>query len=347
MARPIFLSGRVMMDDGTPPPDAVVIERVCSGVVRPEAYTDSKGRFSFQLGQNTAMLADASVGSASDPLDWGNQPSGASGRSGRTVTERDLMACELRASLPGFRSDVVSLAGRRIMDNPDIGVIVLRRLGHVEGTTISMTSLQAPKDAKKAYDKGLEAVRKKKFEEAQTQFEKAVQGHPRYAAAWFELGMIFERLKNPGQARKAYGEALRADSKYVKPYLQLAMLAVQERQWQEAAETTARILKLNPVDFPSAYFYHSVANFNLRNLEAAEKSARAALKLDTQHRVPKLEHLLGVILANQQDYAGAAEHMKSYIERAPDASDVDVVRKQLVEIEKLLAGRAAGQPPQP
>ena len=90
-----------------------------------------------------------------------------------------------------------------------------------------------------------------------------------------------------------------------------------------------------------------MANFNLRNLEAAEKSARAALKLDTQHRVPKLEHLLGVILANQQDYAGAAEHMKSYIERAPDASDVDVVRKQLVEIEKLLAGRAAGQPPQP
>src|SRR5687767_9674838 len=48
--RPVFLSGKVVMDDGTPPPDSVVIERVCGSVVRPEAHTDSKGRFSFQLG---------------------------------------------------------------------------------------------------------------------------------------------------------------------------------------------------------------------------------------------------------------------------------------------------------
>jgi regulator of sirC expression with transglutaminase-like and TPR domain len=87
-----------------------------------------------------------------------------------------------------------------------------------------------------------------------------------------------------------------------------------------------------------------VAQFNLRNMEEAEKSAREALKLDPQHRIPKLEHLLGVILANKADYAGAAAHMKNYIERAPDAADIDTVRKQLVEIEKLLAGRAAAPP---
>src|SRR5688572_19730542 len=51
MQRPIYLSGKVVLDDGTPPPDSVVIERVCNGQPRAEAYTDSKGRFSFQLGQ--------------------------------------------------------------------------------------------------------------------------------------------------------------------------------------------------------------------------------------------------------------------------------------------------------
>jgi len=347
MQRPLFLSGRVMMEDGTPPPDSVVIERVCNGIPRPEAYTDSRGRFSFQLGQNTAMMADASFGSVVDPLDMGRgQSSSAFGRTGRGVSERDLMGCELRASLPGYRSNIVSLAGRRVMDNPDVGTIVLRRLGNVEGTTISMTSLQAPKEAKRAYEKGQEALRRKKWEEAQAQFEKAVQGYPNYAVAWFELGMLYERQKRLEQARQAYGEALRADGKFIKPHLQLAQLAAQERKWQEAADTTERILRLNPFDFPSAYFYHSVANLNLRNLDDAEKSAREALKLDPQHRIPKLEHLLGVILANKADYAGAAEHLKNYIERAPEASDIDTVRKQLVEIEKLLAGRAAAQPPQ-
>src|SRR5689334_21490368 len=35
MERPIFLSGKVVMDDGTPPPESVVIERVCGGNPRP------------------------------------------------------------------------------------------------------------------------------------------------------------------------------------------------------------------------------------------------------------------------------------------------------------------------
>src|SRR5262245_19909823 len=64
--RPIFLSGKVMLDDGTPPPDSVVIERVCNGNPRAEAYTDSKGRFSFQLGQNHGMMQDASMSSSRD-----------------------------------------------------------------------------------------------------------------------------------------------------------------------------------------------------------------------------------------------------------------------------------------
>ena len=44
MPRPIFISGKVMLQDGTPPPDSVVIERVCNGLARPEGYTDSKGQ---------------------------------------------------------------------------------------------------------------------------------------------------------------------------------------------------------------------------------------------------------------------------------------------------------------
>src|SRR5512135_2140316 len=38
--RPVYLSGRVMLDDGTPPPERVSIERVCNGRARREGYTD-------------------------------------------------------------------------------------------------------------------------------------------------------------------------------------------------------------------------------------------------------------------------------------------------------------------
>ena len=48
-----------------------------------------------------------------------------------------------RAQAPGFRSDVVNLVSRNPMDNPDIGLIVLHRMGNVEGTSVSATSLLA------------------------------------------------------------------------------------------------------------------------------------------------------------------------------------------------------------
>jgi len=347
MQRPIYLSGKVVLDDGTPPPDSVVIERVCNGQPRAEAYTDSKGRFSFQLGQNQGVMQDASIGSGADG-GFGETPgvpgqrrnSGMSGMGGRGgLSERDLMGCELRAVLAGFRSESVNLAGRRAFDNPDLGTIVLRRLANVEGTTISAVALQAPKDAKKAYEKGRDLVKKKKVAEAQKEYEKAVQVYPKYSYAWFELGRVHESQNNMEEARKAYAEALAADPKYVSPYRQLANIAFKEQKWQEVADTTDRVLKLDPVDYPDQYFYNSVANYYLKKYDAAERSAREAQKLDPGKRMPKVNHLLGAILIEKQDYTGAAEQIRGYLKMLPADKQDEMAQKQLVELEKALAAK--------
>jgi tetratricopeptide (TPR) repeat protein len=336
-----------MMEDGGPPPESLVIELVCNGVPRPQAYTDSKGRFSFQVGNTPSVMADASTATgAFDPSRGGSSDGSMSGMmSGRGggISEQSLQTCDLRAALPGFRSENVSLSGRRVMDNPDIGTLILKRLGNVEGTTISGTSLNAPKDARKAYEKGRDAVRKKKWEDARPQLEKAVAAYPKYAVAWYELGIVHEQGQQPEEARKAYAQALAADARFVSPYLRLAAMAATERKWQDVADTTDRVIKMNPLDFPSAYLYNSLAYLNLQKLDVAEKSAREAVKLDAQHRIPKAHHLLGVILAQKQDFAGAGEQMKNYLKFAPNAGDTDVVKKQLAEVEKLQGVKVSAQ----
>jgi tetratricopeptide (TPR) repeat protein len=346
MRQPVFLSGRVVLDDGTAPPDTVVIETICGGVIRPQAYTDSKGRFSFQVGQNTNMMMDASVSSAESSFPRAGTGSGGSlpGRMGG----QDMMGCELRATLAGFRSDLLNLSGRRGLDNPEVGTIVLHRLGNVEGTTISLTSIQAPKDAKKAFERGTDALKKKKWADAQKNLEKAVGIYPKYAAAWFELGQAYHVQNNIEQARNAYARSLESDPKFLKPYLQLASISANERKWDEVERYTRELLRLDPVDYAPAYFYNSVANFNLKKFDAAEKSAREGVKLDSLHQFPKMEHVLGVILANKQDYAGAAQFLRNYLEHAPKAQDSDTVRKQLAEVEKFAGPPAAqAQPPKP
>jgi tetratricopeptide (TPR) repeat protein len=345
MRRPVFLSGKVVLEDGTPPPDSVVIERVCNGVARPEGYTDSKGHFGFQLGQNTAMMSDATV--STDASGVYRTPRGSStlgGYSRGDVSQPDLSGCELRASLTGYRSGVVILSGRRIFDNPDVGTLVLRRLGSNAGSTISATSLQAPKDARKAYEKGHEAVGKQKWEAAQKELEKAVGSYPQYAAAWFDLGLCLENQNKPAEARDAYKKAVAADAKFLKPYLCLAQLAVRENKWQDAAQYADSVIKMNPSDVPLAYFYSSLAQYNLQNFDASEKAAREGLKLDPQHRIPKINHILGMALAQKGDFVSSAAEMKSYLQFAPNAKDLDLVKRQLADIERMAAVNAQPQP---
>ena len=120
MPQPIFVSGRVLLEDGTPPTESVVMERVCNGQARSEGYTDSKGYFSFELGrQNNGMLRDASENAADDPF---GSPGGGFGGMPRQSnspgmmmggSDTRFMGCELRARLVGHRSQVVSLAMRR------------------------------------------------------------------------------------------------------------------------------------------------------------------------------------------------------------------------------------------
>jgi tetratricopeptide (TPR) repeat protein len=349
MQRVFFFSGKVMLDDGTPPPDSVVIERVCNGVPRPEAYTDSKGRFHFQLGQNSSMMADAST-SSNDGLFGGGGGGGArpgmpAGMGGPQITERDLMGCELRANLAGFRSDVVSLAGRRSLDNPDVGTLVLHRMAKVDGFTFSATSAYAPKDARKAYEKGKEQNKKHKLEAAEKELRKAVTEYPKYAAAWYELGSVYHQQSKLPEAREAYQESTKADAKFITPYAQLARIAASEGKWEETAGFANQVIKLNPFFSPDLYFLNGVANLNLNKLQEAEENAREALKLDTGHKNPRTLALMGVILAQKADYKGAAENLRTYLKVAPDSPDAGKIRDQLAQIEKQMAAREDGSKP--
>jgi tetratricopeptide (TPR) repeat protein len=336
-----------MVDDGTPPPEPAVIETVCNGSPHAEGYADSKGYFSLELGARNGVIQDASEFSSRSSLN--SAAMGGSGTSSgplgtSTSSDRKYMGCDLQAKLGGYRSQSVSLSGRRSMDNPDIGTILMHRNGATEeGKTVSAVSLLAPKDAKKAYDKGLDAIKKRKFEDAQTNFEKAVEAYPKYAAAWYELGMLQTGQGKPDMARSYFDKALECDSKFVKPYLQISILELQASKWKSLADVTDKLVTLDPFDYPQAFFFNSVANYNLHNWEAAEKSAVAAERLDTRHALPKVSHILGMLLAMKKDYAGAAEEFKTYLKFAPDAEDAAKVRSQLAEVEKITAASAAAK----
>jgi tetratricopeptide (TPR) repeat protein len=335
----IYLTGKVLLDDGTPPPDAVTIERVCNGAPRAEGYTDQKGHFSFQIGQKGPVTPDASEDSSRTPATASPDDLRAAmgpQQPGQTTTiGMQLANCDLRAVLAGYRSDSISLGSRRLLDDPDVGAIVLHRLANVEGAAISLTSLQAPKEARRAYDKALQDLRKSKPEEASVELRKAVDIYPKYAAAWYELGRLQQQGADIAQARQSFAGAIAADAKFISPYLNMAALEAQAENWAALAKIAGALLKLDAVDYPVAYLYDALSNLNLRQIDAAEKSARAGEKLDTAHQYPALERVLARILERKKDYAGAAAHLRAYLILAPNAEDAARIKKDLAELERL------------
>jgi len=322
----MYLSGQVKLADGTVPPERVLIERVCGALIRPEGYTDSKGNFSLQLGErNSSAFMDASV--AGD-----FRLNGAS----RGVTERELAGCEIRANLAGFYSESVVLGFRHVMDDPDVGIIRLRPLANVEGFTFSITSALVPKDARKAYENAAGKMKKERWAEAEKELIKAVKSYPKYATAWFDLGLAYQRQQKLDAAVDAYEQAIQADPKFVNPYGQLAFLAVAQQKWDEGAEYASRMLKLNPYVAADFYFYSAIANYNLGKTEVAEEHVRQAAKIDSGRKLAKVYHLLGVILKDKQDYAGAAESLRLYLKLSPKATDAVAVQADLDEIDKRL-----------
>jgi regulator of sirC expression with transglutaminase-like and TPR domain len=93
--------------------------------------------------------------------------------------------------------------------------------------------------------------------------------------------------------------------------------------------------RLAPLAYPEAYFFSGVANYNLGNMDDAERNMRKFLTLDSEHSKPMAVLYLGDILARKQDFAGAAQQAKAYLALAPNAPNADTVREKLKQLEQL------------
>jgi len=236
--------------------------------------------------------------------------------------------CEVTILLKGYRKVTATLR--------DGAVILLKQIGDPEGSTISMTALHVPKDAAKAHDKGIGALGDGKLAAAQKAFERAVELYPDYAQAWSDLGEVLEQQAKPREAIEACEHALKAEPKYIRPYLQLIRIAVSEKRMEDAAALGERALQLNPVEFPGIYYFDALANYELKHPDIAEKTARRTIDLDKTHEFPAAEEVLGKVLADKGDTRGALDHFTKYVLLAPKADDSAAVHKRIAELETKL-----------
>jgi hypothetical protein len=340
----MFLRGRVATGDGTPVPHDSLVERVCNGRVNQQVYATPRGDFSMQMGTMTDSFLDA-TGDRTSPYGLTSKPS----LSG--IPRRELTSCELRVSVSGFRSNTVILAGLTAFGGAiDVGSIMVQRTMKADGMTLSAAPYKAPKDALKAYERGLAAEKNGKLGNAREYFEKAVEIYPKYAYAWFHLGTVLEAENQKDAARTAYTRATNVDAKYLPPYLSLAVMEYEAGNWTGVVHLTGHILELDllnhesvtgyivdfdPSNCAEAYLYNAMANYQLGKFEDAERNALKAEQRADLSRFPQLHLLLAEIYARKNSYGDAISELQAYLQLVPNAKNAVQVREQLAKLEKL------------
>src|SRR5690606_17770865 len=143
--------------------------------------------------------------------------------------------------------------------------------GGAPDTFVSATSLAAPKKARSAFEKAIKELNKGAGadpQEAVEELEKAVTEYPAYAAAWTILGETKQRMGDPSGAAEAYGKAMEADARYLRPYEPMVLLAVDQQDWARTVQLAGVALGLDQSNIKLQWLY-AVGQFELGNLDEA------------------------------------------------------------------------------
>ena len=128
----LFLHGRVTTDDGSPIPYDVVIERLCNSNVRQQVYAMTGGDFTMELGSRNDSYVDATA-SGSPQFGQANKTTGTG------IPRLELTNCELRASVSGFRSDLMNLVNLDPIGGAvNVGAIMMHRTTKTKGMTVNV-----------------------------------------------------------------------------------------------------------------------------------------------------------------------------------------------------------------
>ena len=311
-AQQIAVIGRLYVDDREAPPEPVQVDYLCRGKTI-SVVTDAKGKFSIPVA--TRQVAGSEVGTAIP----------------------DVSGCRVEIRVPGFEDMQVKLKYAMKMSDLDLGDLHLKSIGNQSAVVFSSVARQAPPKARNNYIQALVATGLGKYVEAISSLDKALRAFPQYSSAFQLKGEVLEVMGRRDEARECFRQAMAADPAYGKPLVKLAEMAADDQNNEEAARWASQANKLAPGAFAKMYLIEGSAYFNLERYDDAGKAARAGIEADRTDSVPGLHRLLGEVLYQQRNYAGALDQFNQFVHDAPDAPDAADVKARAQSCEKLAA----------
>jgi tetratricopeptide (TPR) repeat protein len=201
------------------------------------------------------------------------------------------------------------------------------------GATAGCGGAQARKTAH--MEKGRQYLAVQSYEKARIEFQNALQIDPKYALAYFETGVVDEKLGRLSQAVQAYEGALELAPQHEYPAatVALAKLMALHGAPERALELVKSPLQKHPDD-AELLAVRAAAREQLKDRAGAMADAEQAVQL-----APRNEDAVGT-LAGIYQAQGEAEKARSLVERAveniPESADLRFILAQICAAEGRL-----------
>ncbi len=303
----IILHGKVQMEDGSPPPVIVMVERVCSNQFgdMPGVQTDKKGEYIWRMDI--------------DPMEARN--------------------CVLRVNHTGYSSTAVEVSGSdgSLHTTLDLPPIKLHPTAP-DPYTLNFSDKDIPGRARKDWLAASKAVDNQNLPEVAQHLEQVTAAAPKAAQAWQDLGIIDEKLQKTAEARTAYEHAIAIDAKLLPVYVTLARVCVKTKDWNCVTKSADTLISQDSKNsYPEIYLHQAVARYELKDLKGAQESAEEAIRRAAKNSLPRAQYVLGRILEANGNLNGAEQHMEEYLKLQPGAPDIDVIRGHIAGLKNPLA----------
>lgn len=197
--------------------------------------------------------------------------------------------------------------------------------------TVSAVELNVPAEAKKDFDNARTFMAKQNWTKAKDELVKAVTNYPQYASAYNNLGVVYARLGDRAHERESLQTAVRLDDHFAAALVNLATMAVVDRNLSEAEPLLNRAAAADPNNVQTLVLLARV-QFAQQHWEAAVATCH---KVHFVHlgEEPFGHYIAAQALERENRHADAVSELHTFLQEEPTGPRADTIRKEMAAME--------------
>jgi len=308
-----IIEGRVQADNGRAIPTTVTLKLVtAAGEVVSERPANTNGEFEFSNLPHIAFVLTVTA----DGFESSQQVANL-GRSGGKITLNIILQPAPQAPPPITATE-------------------------------TFTDGQAPKTARKEFEKGEQSLAKRDINGARGHLAKAVQEFPCYARAQTDLGAILALLGRSKDAETALQKAIQCDPGYPDAYLQLGLVYNSQKNYRSSITELTEGTRHAPSAW-QFYYQLGIARFGLGQFTEAEQGFLKARSFNPpQHEDIQIK--LADVYLKEGQFNKAYAEMQAYLAANPQGRFAEKIKGIMHQMESsgtVQPARAETPSPQP